>query len=801
MPPKKYTKKESPTKKTSNSKDQDIFESLEPYNQQELNEFLNTNNYIFTTFKPVETNSTVLKCNPCSTSKKKKYYVPISNLGAHLQGKAHQQHRHPSASITNALAHINQANIELRYSQLSLDDYKISPLDEKTQIERKRKLQKQFQFQITNFLIKNNLPFNLSENLSKLINHLTQNYNVNELSTFNIDRKCVSEIASNFWGPYFQENYLTILKDTPFSLALDEGSLKGNTEYLAISARYLESNSSLLTTTKLIALIQLEGSKTGETIYNLVMSLLFSGKDGEIRKKNCMGICTDGASNMISTGNASLSSRLQQAIPHLVVIHDFCHIFNLILKDCINEHFPKEYAKIVKNICKKFTNSPKQASLLRQQMMKNQQGIADLSALSVKKFVESRWSSFHDSLKRILEIKDDLRTFFNQSDIEEERKYLNPRNILMLELLLFLVALINNYIIWFQKENSDIMEIITSLKEFIMIVSGFIYKKSSEEGKKGVLTGDLDQDFEDLSFVLRSQGTSNLRAPRFVKRTKKEFAKFFLEKQRLFDEKLRYLLKSLDQEENQIKAKNEVMIIEKDTSSLIEEEEKESYSNKFQNTFCDAAYDFLEAAIENIKRRLLHQYEKLAFFECFSMKDESCVAKIQKVAIKFTNLLTENEVSDLQTENVTLGLNWLRIYSSSKEFTEVHSIGSIASQTQKNPSFLHGWKLYSAKYPVTFKLARGIQVLPYSSASIERKFSELTDIKTLKRNRLSVENLQACLFVKQEYKDEDLTEGIIDKYLTLSLESKDTRTSNNKKDLSLDSNSFDNSKGEESKKK
>jgi len=190
----------------------------------------------------------------------------------------------------------------------------------------------------------------------------------------------------------------------------------------------------------------------------------------------------------------------------------------------------------------------------------------------------------------------------------------------------------------------------------------------------------------------------------------------------------------LDQEENQIKAKNEVIIIEKesgtkDTSSLIEEEEKEPYSNKLQNTFCDAAYDFLEAAIENIKRRLLHQYEKLAFFECFSMKDESCVAKIQKVAIKFTNLLSENEASDLQTENVTLGLNWLKIYSSSKEFTEVHSIESVASQNPKNPSFLHGWKLYSAKYPVTFKLAGGIQVLPYSSASIERKFSELTDIK------------------------------------------------------------------------
>jgi len=61
--------------------------------------------------------------------------------------------------------------------------------------------------------------------------------------------------------------------------------------------------------------------------------------------------------------------------------------------------------------------------------------------------------------------------------------------------------------------------------------------------------------------------------------------------------------------------------------------------------------------------------------------------------------------------------------------------------------------------------------------------------------------LQACLFIKQEYKDGDLTEEIIDKYLALSLESKDTRTSKNKKDISLDSNSFGDTKGEKSKKK
>jgi len=134
---------------------------------------------------------------------------------------------------------------------------------------------------------------------------------------------------------------------------LDEGSLKGSSEYLAISARYLENSTSFITTTKLISLIQLEGSKTGETIYNLLVSLLFTGEDGKLRKNNCLGICTDGASNMISAGTASLTSRLKTIIPNLVVIHDFCHIFNLFLKDCTKQHFPKEYVKIVNNICKK----------------------------------------------------------------------------------------------------------------------------------------------------------------------------------------------------------------------------------------------------------------------------------------------------------------------------------------------------------------------------------------------------------------------------------------------------------------
>jgi len=69
----------------------------------------------------------------------------------------------------------------------------------------------------------------------------------------------------------------------------------------------------------------------------------------------------------------------------------------------------------------------------------------------------------------------------------------------------------------------------------------------------------------------------------------------------------------------------------------------------------------LGAIVKKIKKRLLPQCDKLALFECFTMKDGDCVSKIQKVAIKFKNLLSENEQLKLQAENASLNLNWLKL--------------------------------------------------------------------------------------------------------------------------------------------
>jgi len=49
-------------------------------------------------------------------------------------------------------------------------------------------------------------------------------------------------------------------------------------------------------------------SGAGETLFNVITNLLFTGKGVEARKNNFMGISTDGAAKMLSPGQKSLAS-------------------------------------------------------------------------------------------------------------------------------------------------------------------------------------------------------------------------------------------------------------------------------------------------------------------------------------------------------------------------------------------------------------------------------------------------------------------------------------------------------------
>ena len=77
------------------------------------------------------------------------------------------------------------------------------------------------------------------------------------------------------------------------------------------------------------------------------------------------------------------------------------------------------------------------------------------------------------------------------------------------------------------------------------------------------------------------------------------------------------------------------------------------------------------------------------------------------------------------------------------------------------------WENESGTYPNIHLLVQSLFVLPYSSVPVERIFSNLKDIKSPKRSKLTLDNSGACLLGYQMFKSEDfrITEAMVENYI------------------------------------
>jgi len=132
------------------------------------------------------------------------------------------------------------------------------------------------------------------------------------------------------------------------------------------------------------------------------------------------------------------------------------------------------------------------------------------------------------------------------------------------------------------------------------------------------------------------------------------------------------------------------------------------------------------------------------------------IKNIYELGTRFNNFISTQDHCELGSELRKLENN----------YTEMRK--SIKSKNIDN--YLEAWRIEKRKYPLIYRLALAMQTLPYSSASIERLFSEIGKIVTVKRNRLSIQNIEACIFVRQEYKGKTnyFTKEMCNKYYKIS---------------------------------
>ena len=205
---------------------------------------------------------------------------------------------------------------------------------------------------------------------------------------------------------------------------------------------------------------------------------MFSGLEGQIRRRNLIGIATDGSSNMISKKDKGVTNRFQQDLPYLLVTHDFCHCFNLILQSCIDK-FPTKYVKMVKQIVSVFSQSPQKTAILKRLIRNDPERRNKIEGM--KKYVKNRWTSFQDCLERILQLIEPLRQFFSEEGDSNQSTYLQKNDVLMLRLLFCFMNKLNYYIKLFHEDNLDTIKIVRTLKQAFVTLGNYVFKLDTSE--------------------------------------------------------------------------------------------------------------------------------------------------------------------------------------------------------------------------------------------------------------------------------------------------------------------------------
>ena len=579
----------------------------------------------------------------------------------------------------------------------------------------------QFQYEIAKFILKKDLPFSLTKDLVELIHRLAKNFG-SDLLTCKANKNDISKFTLAI-GQHLKQQHLKTLVNCPFSLAIDGGTTEGNEEYLGMNARYFSNDSDTKTTTKLIGLIPFTKGASGENILQMIEKFLFSGEEGEIRKKKLVGVSVDGAPNMLSSKEGGATNRLAKQIESLVVTYDLCHAMNLVIQKCLNS-FPVEYKNIVTQISQTFAQSPIKAANLKAYFKKKK-----IQVLSVKRYIPTRWTSFIDCLDRILHLFTHIEGFFLErnskkaqkkkkktaSEKQAKKDYFTPKNKLMLNLMLSLMKKLSYFIKAFEEDNIEITSLVKLIKRSYVIIGEYLYKINPPPG---------ESPYETLTDILR-EGEDTIPATAAA-RSQEEFEAYFLKQNTEFNGLL----------------------------NSIEEKERESVGKEFFKN----AMKFFETAFRIMGTKLPAADSVLMNADALLLRDDTDIDKLRVLASHFEDILTtikpDMKASDFSNEFERLA-------------QERSELNHRIEQNRANPFSV--WQQEHRSYPLTYELVKVLQILPYSTASVERLFSTMGNVKTAKRNRLASRKLECCLLVKQDLQlgNSSLTPEILKLYQAL----------------------------------
>ena len=112
--------------------------------------------------------------------------------------------------------------IILSHLLLSKREKKLDPQPKLKFIETKSDIK--LRFLITQFILYNRLPFNISTDLAKFIHDVRNNFSKEIILRYSIDHNLITSITRKYISRRVKEGIFQEVSDSPFSLLIDTGS-------------------------------------------------------------------------------------------------------------------------------------------------------------------------------------------------------------------------------------------------------------------------------------------------------------------------------------------------------------------------------------------------------------------------------------------------------------------------------------------------------------------------------------------------------------------------------------------------
>ncbi|XP_071485289.1 zinc finger protein 862-like [Diadema setosum] len=233
------------------------------------------------------------------------------------------------------------------------------------------------------------------------------------LESISIHRTKCTKLVTQVIAPTIKEQVKEDMSEKAFSLIIDESTDVSSTRVLAILARYFsEEKMEILT---VLLGFQEICEATGEQLFKALQTVL---DEYNLNLSRCVGLATDGASNMTGEHN-SVWSRVKEVAPKCTLMKCVCHSIALCVQKAF-EGLPSNVGFMLCEVPSFFSHS-----FLRREAYKSlydtfcaeelEEGELASKKMPFKKMSTTRWLVRGELIRRIWEHWDPLKNYFQMA--------------------------------------------------------------------------------------------------------------------------------------------------------------------------------------------------------------------------------------------------------------------------------------------------------------------------------------------------------------------------------------------------